>query len=667
MADPPPNLRFVAQVLSGAYGAYGVVEFALVNKNWRNGPIVEVVDFRLVVNFCEKLFVEAVDYVLNKKSSDTIEAVAFDSAEKLGEMDNREDHVPIGKTVMKFGSCVRGALVAILYDSKMEVCCSFIIFVLVILIVTANFVKIYHKMKGKMSLLKVLLALATFTSVSFVFTICTPFLWLYKKLLKIYLKIKHGSKFIGMAENGDVAFVSISKRDVVASYLLILEVSEETPPHQVYETMKDTVSKHFLQNRNKLSKLNSVLHYYGGHCCMLKEDSTVEHCLKKLRVVENRSKLSKEELMQLMSECQYKSLPKNNSILWDCSIGVQPVEWGDSTKPKMNHYPVLFRTHHFIGDGFAFIQFLFGVVADKSDNPDICPKVYLSKVQELRWPFNVLNNAVLVLYVLIYLPFLLFHEFILAENVKVLRTTKPNNVDILATKVDDGQYFAKIKRIRNGVKDTNFSTVLFTALSLSLQENLRKNSSDQPKSLILTVPSLPKSVHLSELPVGKLTIDNISLTNSVFFYNMNLPLFPKDAFSLEERLKLTQREANGLSKSASGKFGMRLAFQLLPLPIVSFILNSTPVTFSFSILPGTEKTYLSNGVFCLRDCIFWSPHLKIFNCHFSALTYDNRLHIAVKVDTAVVRDREEVQSILDGVFKYIDLLDKEINQKNNFY
>ncbi|KAF5273933.1 hypothetical protein FQA39_LY01048 [Lamprigera yunnana] len=52
---------------------------------------------------------------VREKYRDTVELVAFDSAKKLGEM----DRVSIEKTVMKLGSYVRGALVAILYQFKL--------------------------------------------------------------------------------------------------------------------------------------------------------------------------------------------------------------------------------------------------------------------------------------------------------------------------------------------------------------------------------------------------------------------------------------------------------------------------------------------------------------------------------------------------------------------
>ncbi|KAF5284664.1 hypothetical protein FQA39_LY16946 [Lamprigera yunnana] len=359
----------------------------------------------------------------------------------------------------------------------MEVVLSLFVCIVFILIIVVNIVNIYNKTKGRMSLLTVFILLSvSFISILMMFIMSIPVLWLYKKLLRAYLKVKHGSNFVGMADGEDVLYISMPKRDTIVCYLLILEISDETPPHQVYDTVKDTVSKHFVQNKNKFYKLNSALHHFGGYFYMLKEDFTVEDCVKKLRVAEKQNKLSKEELMQLISECQYQPMPKNDSVLWDCSIGVQPVEWGDSSKPGMTYYPILFRTHHFICDAFGFIQFLFGVVADKIDNPDVLPTVYLSKVKDPWWPIKLLRIAVLGLYTLIYFPSALLQDFILAERVNVLSTAKPTYLDMLATKVDNGEYLEKIKRIRNDIKGMQFSTVLFTALSLSLQEHLRKVS-----------------------------------------------------------------------------------------------------------------------------------------------------------------------------------------------
>lgn len=45
---------------------------------------------------------------------------------------------------------------------------------------------------------------------------------------------------------------------------------------------------------------------------------------------------------------------------------------------------------------------------------------------------------------------------------------------------------------------------------------------------------------------------------------------------------------------------------------------------------------------------------------FSILTYDNRFHIGLAVDTAVLQIKDDAQEICDGIFKYIKYLHQEL-------
>lgn len=87
----------------------------------------------------------------------------------------------------------------------------------------------------------------------------------------------------------------------------------------------------------------------------------------------------------------------------------------------------------------------------------------------------------------------------------------------------------------------------------------------------------------------------------------------------------------------------------------------------------------SNDSVTISDFIAWSPHVfnigkfqvkidldfNMTNLLFTGTTmlintYDNRLHICVSIDKALIENYNDVQEIADNVLKYLDLLEEKI-------
>ncbi|KAF5296570.1 hypothetical protein FQA39_LY12488 [Lamprigera yunnana] len=536
-----------------------------------------------------------------------------------------------------------------------------------LLLVIINVAKAYRDTKGKYSPLTlsvfVSLALAVVTPIFF----CFPLLWIYKWIINLYLKVKHGSNFVAMVRGADVLYSSDSHENSRICCLLVLEISDKMSVDDLFDSLKEVVYRNCLQDNKKLYKFQSVLHECGGYLYLLKENVTVNDCVKKLRTIEKCDQLSEEDLLRLVGECKDAPLPKNNTILWEFSLGTQSIRWVNDAKTNMKYYPLVLRTHHAICDGFSFSQFLFGVMSDKSEQVKVRPEVYLSKTKDRPLLLDILTTAFLTLYSFLYSPSVIVQTFVFKENeINIFCGPKLNNVDVMAMKVDEGEYFQKLQRIKSSVKGVNFSNILFAAYSYSLQEHFQKHSYSQPKYLKVVVPYLRKAAFLPQMPTGHLTMKDVTLENTATLLTLELPIcFPKDT-SLLQRLRHIQKLTSELPTSTNNKifyFASHLAIQLLPLPLLKLFDHSLQWSAVISILPGTSRVLFGNGKISLKDMIFWVPHMKKIGCNFSLFTYSKKIQIATNIDTALIRDKTSAQSILDGIFEYIKLLEEDIQKR----
>ncbi|KAF2889285.1 hypothetical protein ILUMI_16888 [Ignelater luminosus] len=62
----------------------------------------------------------------------------------------------------------------------------------------------------------------------------------------------------------------------------------------------------------------------------------------------------------------------------------------------------------------------------------------------------------------------------------------------------------------------------------------------------------------------------------------------------------------------------------------------------------------------ITDMITFVPHSNHTGTSLGIITYDDRLQIGVNVDKGLISDQNEVQRITDDIYKYLDILEKEV-------
>lgn len=92
-------------------------------------------------------------------------------------------------------------------------------------------------------------------------------------------------------------------------------------------------------------------------------------------------------------------------------------------------------------------------------------------------------------------------------------------------------------------------------------------------------------------------------------------------------------------------------FGVLPQPILKHCLK-TNSTLVLSNMPGTNKVYFEQGA--IEDIMFWVPNRFLIGIGFSLLTYGGRFQLGLIVDKSIIDSEEEVNHILDDVFRNLD-------------
>ncbi|KAK4877250.1 hypothetical protein RN001_009756 [Aquatica leii] len=545
-----------------------------------------------------------------------------------------------------------------------------IIFITTIsLIFVINVAKLHRELEGTQSLLTLSLSVVLiFLFVTIPSLIAIPVFWTYKQIIKCYLKIKYRSQFIGMIEGSDVTYAYHDKNDSLVMVLFMYEVSADKTAADVFESVRNLINKHYIGNKDKLKKFHCVLRKCSGYVYMKRENVMINDCVIQMKTIDDKEEITKEELMELINEYKDGRFFKNDRLLWDFVVGTQSVRW--QSKNGVKFYPTLFRFHHAISDGFSFAQFLFGVTADKSNDKNFSRDAYISKIKDLPLSLTIKRNLMISLYSVIYSPTMLTIEKVIKrKEPNILHGPMLNKVNVFSSKVDDGEYFKKIKYIKSCVRDVTFSDILFSALSFSLYEYFKKHSQIQPKYLQLGVPFLRKAMYLPQLPVGGLSVDDINLQNIFDLLNLKLPIYIEyndDHLPLQQRLKAIQKETRRMAESTTNTvlhFATHLLLQILPLWMLRYVINMMDLAAVVSILPSPSKATMGNGVLQLQNIVCWIPRMKGIGCNFSVLTYGNKLQLGLNVDSALIPKEEDAQSILDGIFKYLTLLEEEIDLK----
>ncbi|KAB0796469.1 hypothetical protein PPYR_10530 [Photinus pyralis] len=536
-----------------------------------------------------------------------------------------------------------------------------------LVMVVANVRRIHMETYGKWSIV----VLAAMVSVSIIFLwiplhIALIVLWMYREIIRAYLKLKHGSEFFGIIGGSDVLYLTGDHEKNAMSILMIVESNAE----DIYEIYKSVVDRSFFANPSKFPELHCVVRQFGGYFYKVKASPTVEECVKKMEEVScEGDKISKDEFKQLMNKCCNEKLPKGNTLFWDSYIGVQPLDWNSEPNSSARHYPVVFRLHHAIGDGFVATQ-LLSILVDRIPYESQDPMhTYLNKVKSDPPLAIIFHKIAVTLYAIVYSISAILLYLLNKGSNNPMQGSKRSNVDVITMKVDKGDSVRRIKQIKSTVGHTGFANILLTAISATLQQYFEFHAKC-PERINVIVPFLRKAASLSKIPLGQLDASDISFHNNFILLILGLPLIVGDNHdvSLTKRLEAVNKAIANSSKSATNTimyFWSHIGIQVLPIPIFGQVNDAPQSNAIVSVLPGPGQASLADGRMPIRNVMSWIPLAGGVGMSMCVITYNEGLNVTLRVDKEIISDEKVAQSILNGIFEKLDLFEKELKIKSD--
>ncbi|KAF2888872.1 hypothetical protein ILUMI_17301, partial [Ignelater luminosus] len=109
-------------------------------------------------------------------------------------------------------------------------------------------------------------------------------------------------------------------------------------------------------------------------------------------------------------------------------------------------------------------------------------------------------------------------------------------------------------------------------------------------------------------------------------------------------------------------FILRIICDLVPAPILKPLMETFHnCTGLISNIPGPYSLSVMNGC-VVQDVAAWTATRGCTGIGYGIFTYDQRLQLSVVIDKALVTDKSNIQCLLDGVYKYLDMLDAEVRE-----
>ncbi|KAF2892542.1 hypothetical protein ILUMI_13631 [Ignelater luminosus] len=453
------------------------------------------------------------------------------------------------------------------------------------------------------------------------------FFGVYRFIITIILKIKHGKNFYGLLSGADTFHVVGKSSNVVTFSCLMFRCGKDTSSEEFYETCKAIILK-----ASVLKRLQALFCRSFGYPYLVKHEWDIEKdCIGKMKTLEcSQKRIDKQQLYTLLNYYCNAPMPKNGKAPFHMLIGTQPVSWKND---DWNYYPVMFRVHHAVADGVSLLRMMVALTTDKLEaskeplNSFKHEKGSLFVNKQFKRFIDGLERIKMLFLIICLHPSLLVTYFTYkAKDTNILYNTSLARQTLLGVYSEKStEYVEKIKRIREKLPGTAFPTILIAAFSASLSDYFKKNCVQPPQYITIAIPINVNAAKLRYLRSEDVTIKDLDLSNSYSLVLVRVPIaignevkseFPVNN-QVVSRLRLLNKEFDIIKHS-------------FEYPLV------------------------------LTDIIPWVPHMHHIGTSLGIMTYDGRLHVGVNVDKALISDQNDVQDITDDIFKYLKILEKEV-------
>lgn len=282
---------------------------------------------------------------------------------------------------------------------------------------------------------------------------------LYKQIVKLILKIKLKDNFGGLLHGSDSVWAIEDQSKSIINILMIIESQYDS--EKFYNHIKHLLREIVFESPWCLPKLSSTFHQALGYFYLIKNNITVDNCVKSFKIHSNEEEITKEGLMEYLSKLSNFNLPKNHTAFWEILVGDHKVKWRDHKK----FYPIIFRVHHSLADGVSLLGILTKIFSNNSDQ--------VKQKLAIKGKLQIYAGY---LYGILSVPAVIFLQIARNPDCNRLHGLGLSGQKVLAMKVEDEPFsIGAIKEIKNNLGDGfTFSDILFTAVSASFREYFEK-------------------------------------------------------------------------------------------------------------------------------------------------------------------------------------------------
>lgn len=278
---------------------------------------------------------------------------------------------------------------------------------------------------------------------------------LYKSLVYLYLKIVHGSKFVGLITGCDAAHVLLLEPHMNPIINVIFLIRSDSKGYEFLNEMKAHIWKNVHAGGSD-QKLHSVRERKLGYYYCLKANFNEDDVFR-VHTCLDKTVLNDDEFVSELNLIFDTSLPLENKFNWDVTFLAQPVR-----QDNVNYYALVCRLHHTIADAMSSYSILTEWLTQNiHDHKEEVDKIIegLQAKSPHRFNLRIQNDIkATTIDILSYIP-------------------NPQGSVYYFYREIDLNYVRKVKEIRR-VHRVSFFTVLLTTLSASLKEYFDKHKSE---------------------------------------------------------------------------------------------------------------------------------------------------------------------------------------------
>ncbi|KAB0801850.1 hypothetical protein PPYR_04036 [Photinus pyralis] len=497
-----------------------------------------------------------------------------------------------------------------------------------------------------------------------VITVFMLVLLAYRQLVRVLIKLKHGKDFGGLLNAADAVHVLETSRESKLGVLFVLKYKKSNPT-SFYQTFENAV---YSTSLIICPKTRAIFQKSMGYFYYLKNQVTLSECIHKITVTNDGKKVTdKSTFMQFLHEREDTPLPKDNAGLWDVFIGTNPIQWkSENTDEDADFYPILFRYHHSLFDGYHLLKTIFNNFSDERLPKQVTQQGGLPTVRctMSAWIRSYIQH----LGIIVITPWRLFMlTKTLAKDCNMLCGKKLRNEKLFGFNIEETPYYVdSIKTAKKKVPGTSFTDVVLTAISMALTKYFNA-SGDVPSHITVATPEVPHATNLLQIATTRNTKKQSVCENKVKFSLRKLPI-GKQHMSADKKLELISQQGSYFKNPTAVEADYTVThtlFALLPVPMLVRLFNTARYTAIVTNLPGPRATSFCNG-HSLQDIVAWSISKETTRTGISFLisTYDNRLGVTMTADRAIISRYEDIDSIVKNIYIAIDDLTNSINHND---